>query len=341
MADLTKKYRPKTFEEVIGQPLAVKILKAIAKKPEQETNCIILSGDWGCGKTTLARIFGRALNCESFKTTGKICLKCKGCLSWGETNNRYIEYDSSSVGNVNQIKDLKPVFGLYTDFYRVIVLDEAHLISRQAQSALLKELEEGTGKTFFVLCSTDPDDILKTIHSRSTPVEIFKVDNATMTEFLQRVYNEEREDTDKEISKDILDKIAFKADGHVRDALKLLANYMREFDEEVLNLPINDIKDFFIEVAQGKNDEAILRLQKNIMKYPVSQVHRSLNYVVLQLVATYARGVNTVYSGLAKFYGVRVLDIFDYVAEMHVQGVFKDRYLTTSLFLTFIKKFGK
>lgn len=338
MGVLTRKYRPKVFEEVVGQDLAVKLLKAVAKNPEKSPNSLVLSGPWGTGKTTLARIFGRALACDNFKTTGKICLKCPGCRRWEEISNRYIEYDSSMVGNVSQIRELKPVLELVTDYYRVIVLDEAHLISRQAQSALLKVIEEGSPTTFFVLCSTDPELILDTIHSRSLPIDFYKVDGTVIMNYMLQIYEAETGKTD--LSENIRNRIAFKSDGHVRDAVMLLEGYMVSNDESVLDLPLDDIISFFDLLSQGNKDGAIGVIMKGIMRHPVHQIQKSLNFVVLQLVSTYVRNSEGVYAEVARRMGLRTLQLFKIVSENWTQGVFKDKYLTASFFLALVNQFG-
>jgi DNA polymerase III subunit gamma/tau len=336
MGVLTRKYRPHVFETVVGQDLAVKLLKAVAKKPSRSANSLVLSGPWGTGKTTLARVFGRALSCENFLTTGRICMKCSGCRNWDKLSNRYIEYDSSMVGNVQQIRELKPVFEMVTEFYRVIVLDEAHLISRQAQSSMLKVIEEGPPKTFFVLCSTDPDMILDTIHSRSLPVDLYKVGNAVIVDHLKNIYKNETGKDD--ISPDVLERIAFKCDGHVRDAVMLLEGYMVSEDESVLDLPIDDIRMFFDMVSKGEREQAIAVVSKGIMRHPVHQIQKSLNYVVMQMVASHVRkGGN--YLEIAQRLNLRVYDIFKIASDSWSQGVFKDKYLTASFFLTLVNQF--
>jgi len=242
------------------------------------------------------------------------------------------------VGNVNQIRDLKPVFEMVTDFYRVIVLDEAQLISRQAQAACLKVIEEGSPKTFFVLCSTDPDMILDTIHSRSLPVDFFKVDGPVIKTFLKEIYEKETGKTD--ISDDILSKIAFKSDGHVRDAVMLMEGYMVSNDEAVLALPLDDIAEFLLCLGNNDGRSAIGVVRYKIMKHPTHQIQKSLNYLVMQLVSSHVMGSGQ-YLNVAQSLGERSMMLFRLVSENWVQGVFNDKYLTVSFFLSLVKQFVK
>lgn len=340
MADervLTTKYRPPTFDDVIGQPHAVKMLKAIAKNPKSAPKSIVLHGEWGTGKTSNARIFARAMACEKFPQTGKVCGKCYGCRNAeNPAARRYYEYDSAQVGNVQQVKDLKPVFEMMTDHYRVIVLDEAHLISKAAQSALLKQVEEGNNKTFFLFVSTDYDKILKTIHSRSIPVEFFKVKEEVMVTHLRGIAEKE---SDEKIHESILEKIAFKADGHVRDAVMLLNQYLIEPDEELLDVPIHGLIRFFDSLSKGDKERTLAAVSQ-VMKFPMYQVRKSMYFVVHKMVEAHVlRLEESEYTDIVKVYGSGVMNIFKMVTEVWAENVFEDKHLAYSFMLTLMKMF--
>ena len=165
---ITQEFRPQTFKEVTGQKLPKTVLKAISKSPAASPKTIILEGAFGTGKTTCARIFARALNCKHQTKDGDACGKCEECLSDISKSIYYEEYDSSVVGNITDIKELKETFYFNESLgYIVIVLDEAHLITPQAQSTLLKLFEESPSGIFFVLCTTNSSKILNTIQSRA------------------------------------------------------------------------------------------------------------------------------------------------------------------------------
>ena len=164
---ITQEARPNRFEEVAGQELVKDLLRAIVKNPQSAPKSLILQGEYGTGKTTCARILARALNCP-YSSKGDACGECEFCNTNIENTIYYEEFDSALIGNVSDIKDLRDTF--YFDKalgYKVIVLDEAQLMTPQAQSALLKVLEESITNIFFVLCTTHIDKILPTIRSRS------------------------------------------------------------------------------------------------------------------------------------------------------------------------------
>ena len=164
---ISQDYRPQRFEDVAGQDLVKELLKSIVKNPDTAPKSIILQGEYGTGKTTCARILARALNCPNSKN-GDACGICDFCKSNIEHTIFYQEYDSAMIGNVSDIKDLKDTFYFDKSLgYKVLVLDEAQLMTPQAQSALLKTLEESNSGIFFILCTTHIDKILPTIKSRS------------------------------------------------------------------------------------------------------------------------------------------------------------------------------
>lgn len=123
--NLANLYRPKTFKEVVGQDLAVSALKRIAHADGISVRSVLLIGSWGSGKTTTARIFGRALNCEHFKETDDVCNECPKCKdAMTRTSQLYMELDATSVGNVEAIRNISERLSIVPNGRRLVVVDE-------------------------------------------------------------------------------------------------------------------------------------------------------------------------------------------------------------------------
>lgn len=177
--------------------------------------------------TTNARIFARALNCKNPKG-GEPCGECSICKENIESTMFYDEYDSAIIGNVDTLRGLRDTFTYSADTgYKIICLDEAHLISNVAQSALLKVLEETRGRIFFIICTTHVDKIIPTIRSRSLELRINLVNEVDMINNLRNIAQSEG----IEISEDILKLIAQRSGGHMRNAHMLLDQYILLGDE--------------------------------------------------------------------------------------------------------------
>ena len=215
MSDLlTLRYRPMIFDDVIGQEDIVAFLKSVASK-KQVPQSIILLGPYGTGKTTLSRIFAKALNCLK-PVNGSPCYECKHCK---DDTIFYREYDTSLVGNVefmrNFVSELKFSY-VPTGYHEVIVFDESHLMSAISQSPLLKVLEDSFDKVRFMFCTTETDGMLKTILSRSLILELQPVSAELIAQRLTYICASEGLAIDSET----IEKIAVMSRGHVRDAVK-------------------------------------------------------------------------------------------------------------------------
>jgi len=164
---LYRKYRPQTFDEVVEQTAVVKILKEELKQGKI-SHAYIFSGPKGSGKTTLARIFAKGLNCVE-GPTDKPCLKCANCVAIANgTSLDVIEIDAASNRGIDEIRDLKEKvqYVPVSSKYKVYIIDEAHMLTPQAFNALLKTLEEPPQNVVFILATTEPDKIPQTIASR-------------------------------------------------------------------------------------------------------------------------------------------------------------------------------
>lgn len=220
---ITQSCRPAKFSEVYHQQIAKKVLSAIAREPADKPQTILLSGPYGLGKTTLARIFARALNCEQGK--GDACGACRSCTEGNGRN--YIEYDSSIVGNVANMRQLSEALHYQIGIgYRVVVLDESQAISRQAQAALLKVTEEVPENVFIVSCTTDASAMSDALRSRHLELELTRAPDEVILDrlhWLEQVYNYVLNEPEKAL-------ILSRAGGHFRlcDMMFELAQILRQ-----------------------------------------------------------------------------------------------------------------
>lgn len=328
----TTDYRPKRYRSVIGQDLAVELLKSIAKSPERMPKSLLLYGTWGTGKTTMARLFGKSLVCEKFQKEGEICLKCPACRDFDKVSSHYLEFDSSVVGNKQDVQDLKYVIDLVTDTFRVIVFDEVHVASSAAQNALLKQIEEGPIKTFFLFCTTEIDKVIKTIQSRCLHIEFFKVQDSLIVERLKQIITHEKLEA---VSEELLYKIALKADGHVRDAIMCLNGFVYSRDESLIHIPVDFMKDYLFYISKGSVELAQKTL-KSIMQFPLYEIHRSFNYSIGMLTKAVFLKEDNGYEKIATVQKINIIKILRLVSEAWVQAAFKDEYLAYSFLLSFI-----
>ncbi len=211
------KYRPTTFDDVVGQPHVVPVLRGMLKK-KQVVPSTVITGSYGCGKTTLARIFSKALLCES-PLEGISCNACKSCVSFDlGTNVNYLERDAASQGKVADIRELLKlcVYEPLGSPKRVIVLDEAHKITVEGWNALLKILEDSS-HNIFIFCTTELDKIIDTIQSRSRLLPLAPISQEDIQKRLRFVLTQENAQFDEEALKAISEF----TEGHLRDALNL------------------------------------------------------------------------------------------------------------------------
>jgi DNA polymerase-3 subunit gamma/tau len=216
---LARKWRPQTFEEVVGQQSVIRTLQnAIDRK--RIPHAIIFSGVRGVGKTTLARLVAKALNCQEGPT--KIpCNKCEHCTEITAGNAIDIhEIDGASNRGIQEIRELKENIRFFPtkSRYKIIIIDEVHMLTTEAFNALLKTLEEPPEHVFFMFATTELHKIPITILSRCQRYELQKVSSRELLVFFRKIAEEEKVN----ISDWALNVIVREAGGSVRDGLSLL-----------------------------------------------------------------------------------------------------------------------
>ncbi len=227
---LYRKYRPQTFDEVVGQRVWVSILRnSIARG--KVSHAYIFSGPRGIGKTSLARIFAKALNCEKGPTPSP-CNKCKNCIAiTSGTSLDVVEIDGASNRGIDEIRALKDSINLKPaqSRYKVYIIDEVHMLTQEAFSALLKTLEEPPPAVVFIMATTDLFKVPSTIRSRAMVFNFSKIYPVEMFPRLRFVAEEEN----ISISDSDLMRIARDADGSMRDALVILEQLATYSDGDI------------------------------------------------------------------------------------------------------------
>lgn len=214
-----RKYRPSTFKSVVGQHALVNTLKN-AVKSGRLAHSYLFCGQRGVGKTTMARIFAKAINCEHLTADGEPCNECESCRAFNEQRSlNIIELDAASNNSVDDIRQLtdQVLVPPVTGRYRVFIVDEVHMLSAAAFNAFLKTLEEPPKYVIFILATTERQKILPTILSRCQKYDFQRITPYDIAEQLKYVADHEGYTTEPEA----LNVIAQKADGAMRDALSI------------------------------------------------------------------------------------------------------------------------
>ena len=233
---LSLKYRPQSFDEVIGQDVMVQIIKN-AIKMDSIPNAYLLTGIRGVGKTTTARIIAKAINCKNSETLEK---KCEGfCHCEAITNSNHIdvlEMDAASKTGIDDIRELIDSAKYYPTSakYKVFIIDEVHMLSKQAFNGLLKTLEEPPPHLKFILATTEVKKIPLTIISRCQRFDLRRIKLEEMISFLKKISEKEK----AKINEKALILIAKASEGSVRDALSILDQAISTFN--VLGEEINE-----------------------------------------------------------------------------------------------------
>lgn len=268
---LYRKYRPKNFEEMAGQKEIVKTIKNSLRNGKT-SHAYLFTGPRGVGKTTLARLIAKGVNCLTNEVTDEPCNKCENCLAI--TNGTFmdmIEIDAASNRGIDEIRQLKekinyqPVKGRK----KIYIIDEVHMLTKEAFNALLKTLEEPPEHVIFILATTEADKILPTIISRCQRYDFKALSMEEMTEKLKFICKEEV----IEIDEDVFEIIYENSGGSMRDSISILERLMVtclnekitvEKCETVLGItPLKQMK-YFLEKIKEKD---YVKLVKTLDEY--------------------------------------------------------------------------
>ena len=270
---LAIKYRPQVFEELVGQNIIVEaIQKSISL--DKIPNAFLFTGIRGVGKTTIARILAKSLNCSNKKKNDCLKNQCDNCIQITESRHiDVLEMDAASKTGVDDVRDLIEFsrYGPTSTKYKIFIIDEVHMLSKQAFNALLKTLEEPPKYLKFIFATTEVNKLPVTVLSRCQRFDLMRINFEDMFNFLKDVTSKEKE----RLNEDILKLIVKISEGSVRDALSLLD---RIFLSNNLNSKKLDLKaaqeifgyfdksyllDLVFELLKG-NEEKVIELYKNI-----------------------------------------------------------------------------
>ena len=235
---LYRKYRPKSFEDVVGQEVIVQTLTN-AVKNDMVSHAYLFNGPRGTGKTSIAKIYAKILNCNNLNEM-KACEKCDSCTQINNNQNiDVIEIDAASNNGVDEIREIRNKIGLVpsNSKYKIYIIDEVHMLTNQAFNALLKTLEEPPKHIIFIFATTEPHKIPTTILSRCQRFDFKKIHDEKIVKRLKQIVEIEQ----IKITDEALKEIAFLSDGGLRDSISLLDQAISYSDDEITVQNIHDI----------------------------------------------------------------------------------------------------
>ncbi len=267
-----RKYRPQTFDTVVGQSHITTTLRN-AIKNQQLAHAFLFCGPRGVGKTTCARILAKTINCQHVTPEGEACNTCSSCTSFNESSSLNIhELDAASNNSVEDIRTLveQVRFAPQAGKYKVYIIDEVHMLSSSAFNAFLKTLEEPPPYAIFILATTEKHKILPTILSRCQIFDFKRITPSDTVEHLMDICSKESVTADKAA----LQVIAQKSEGCMRDALSIMDKIVSftggelNYQNTLEHLNILDAEYYFklLQAMQSQDLAGVLSLYDDIDK---------------------------------------------------------------------------
>jgi len=304
---LAIKYRPQVFNELVGQNIIVETIRksiSLNKIP----NAFLFTGIRGVGKTTIARILAKALNCSDPKNNDCLNNSCSNCLQISESRHiDVLEMDAASKTGVDDVRDLIEFsrYGPTSSKYKIFIIDEVHMLSKQAFNALLKTLEEPPEYLKFIFATTEVNKIPVTVLSRCQRFDLMRISFDELLTFLKKVTLLEK----KELDEDILKLLVKISEGSVRDSLSLLDRVFLSDNHDGKKLDLKSAQEIFgyfgkgylldliFEIFKG-NEKKVLELYKTIYNQGVEPKLFINNFLEIIYYLKNHKNVNSLSSSL-------------------------------------------
>ena len=262
---LYRTYRPSRFSEVVGQEYIVKTL-VNAIRNNKIAHAYLFAGPRGTGKTSIAKLFAKAINCSHFN--GEACDECPNCKAYLEGNHPdIIELDAASNNGVDDIREIieqvpyAPLIGKY----KVYIIDEVHMLTTQAFNALLKTLEEPPAHVIFILATTDPQKVIPTVLSRCQRYNFSKISLYEIKKRMMEILDKEKIPYEEKAA----EELSRMAEGGMRDALSLLEQCLSYNPDE---LKLEDVEHIFGLTSVAEEVELYLKIHDHQISEVISEV---------------------------------------------------------------------
>ncbi|WP_031542409.1 DNA polymerase III subunit gamma/tau [Mesoplasma photuris] len=319
---LYRTYRPSTFNDVAGHTNVVEILKKQLME-NKISHALLFTGQRGTGKTSIARIFAKSVNCENL-LDGITCEECNSCINSNSNQSPDItEIDAASNNGVDEIRNIKnnvstlPILGKY----KIYIIDEVHMLTKAAFNALLKTLEEPPVHALFILATTEYSKLPATIISRCQTFNFKKIDKDSLKKRIDFITQKEG----YSINEQVLNEIYFLSEGSLRDALNILEQLMLVSEKEITIEALKNI--FYIatkeekiqvikNVLNGESDEVISYFEKadsqgmdfDVFSLSLIEIIKEIIEFSLTKNGEHLKNISKTEAGL--FDGVKIDDLF-------------------------------